>query len=46
MPCPVCGNDDDDTLVSDDPNDLAAFVTCFLCGTRFNPFTGDIRMPP
>ena len=45
VPCPTCSNDDVDTLVWDDPDDLAAFVTCFLCETRYNPFTGQIQMP-
>jgi ribosomal protein S27E len=44
VPCPTCGNDDIDTLIWDDPADLAAFVTCVLCGTRYNPFTGQIQM--
>jgi hypothetical protein len=46
MPCPMCGNDDVDTLAWDeDADDLAAFVNCILCGTRYNPFTGEIQIP-
>jgi len=45
IPCPVCGNDDIDTLVWDDPESGAQFVTCLACGTRYNPFTDESQWP-
>jgi hypothetical protein len=45
VPCPTCSNDDIDTLIWDDPAELTEFVTCFQCGTRYSPFTGQIQMP-
>ncbi len=44
-PCPTCGNDDVDKLVWDDPETGLDFVTCFVCGTRFSPLTGEIQRP-
>jgi transcription elongation factor Elf1 len=44
-PCPTCGNDDVDTLVWDDPDGGADFVTCIPCGTRYNPITGQLQRP-
>ena len=43
--CPECGNDDVDTLVWDDPDDVDDFVTCWLCGTRYKPSTGEVQPP-
>jgi hypothetical protein len=44
-PCPTCGNDNVDTLVWDDPDGGADFVTCLVCGTRYNPITGELQRP-
>ena len=44
-PCPTCGNDDIDKLVWDDPDGGADFVTCLVCGTRYNPITGELQQP-
>lgn len=44
-PCPLCSNDDVDTLVWDDPDLGTQFVTCLICGTRYNPLTGEIQRP-
>lgn len=44
-PCPLCGNDDMDTLVWDNPEHGTEFVTCLTCGTRYNPLTGEIQRP-
>jgi Zn ribbon nucleic-acid-binding protein len=43
--CPTCGNDDIDTLVWDDPDGGADFVTCLTCGTPYNPITGELQRP-
>ena len=43
--CPTCGNDDIDTLVWDDPDGGTDFVACLVCGTRYNPLTGELHMP-
>jgi formate dehydrogenase maturation protein FdhE len=45
FPCPVCGNDDIDGLVWDDPETGSDFVTCLICETRYNPLTNDIQRP-
>jgi ribosomal protein S27E len=45
VPCPTCGNDDIDTLVWDDPRGGADFVTCLVCGTRYDPITGEFQKP-
>ncbi|MHB8217068.1 MAG: hypothetical protein ACYDDS_13405 [Candidatus Sulfotelmatobacter sp.] len=42
-PCPTCGNDDVDTLVWDGPDGGADFVTCLVCGTRYNPIKGELK---
>lgn len=45
VPCPTCGNDDVDSLIWDNPNGGSSFVTCFRCGTRYNPETGERQRP-
>jgi len=44
-PCPTCGNDNQDTLVWDDPEGGADFITCIVCGTRYDPLTGEPQWP-
>lgn len=44
-PCPICGNDDMDTLVWDDPDLGTELVTCLICGIRYSPLTGEIQKP-
>jgi len=43
--CPTCGNDDVETFTWDDTDGWADFVVCPVCGTRYNPFTGELRRP-
>jgi formate dehydrogenase maturation protein FdhE len=45
VPCPTCGNDDVDTLVWDDEEGGADFVRCTVCGTRYDPISGEIEQP-
>jgi hypothetical protein len=45
VPCPTCGHPGLDLIIWDDPSGGADFVTCLLCGTRYNPITGELQPP-
>jgi len=45
LPCPRCGNPDVDLMIWIDPDSRVDFVTCFACGTRYDPFTGELQQP-
>lgn len=42
IPCPACGNDDPEALIWDEPDGGVNFVRCAVCGTRYDPFTGEL----
>ena len=42
LPCPTCGNEETEALLWDNAAGETDLVICPVCGTCYNPFTGEL----